>query len=643
MDKVELSYYERSLAIREEIGEPRGKGITLHSIGFTYFRLGDYTQALSYYERSLAIRKEIGDRRGEGVTLNSIGLTYSHLGDHAQALSYYERSLGIRHQIGDRAGEAIALSNIGDTLIGQRQPELAIIFFKRSINEYETIRGFLANADDSLRSSYTKSIAENYRKLADLLLRQNRVLEAQHVLDLLKVQELDGYLDDIRGNIQTASGINYYQPEQEILNRYNALHASAIEISQTLAALNRQDIETGLADSEIAQRDELYQLQKEIRQQFKEFSDSPDIRLYIEQLNHVDDSSLIDKITNLTDELDKLNAVLIYPLVLDNRIELIITTPNSAPLRRTVHGVSRKDLNKVIANFRDALSNPFSDVKPPAYQLYRWLIEPLEADLADANLDTILYAPDGPLRYVPLAALYDGTHAADGAWLIERFQVNNITATSLQEIDTQPATNPRVLAGAFADDSIVHSVNMGDMIVSFQGLPFAGIEVTNLADTLTNSRTYLDQDFSLKALESQLNNFNILHFATHASLVPKDVGESFILSGTGERSTIQDIAEWNLNDVDLVVLSACETGLGGFDNNGEQILGLGYQFQQVGARAVIASLWQVDDGGTQTLMNAFFWHCVMDFRRPRLCNEHSRRWLMMIFPLWVNPGVRLMS
>ncbi|NEP55151.1 MAG: CHAT domain-containing protein, partial [Moorea sp. SIO3C2] len=54
-----------------------------------------------------------------------------------------------------------------------------------------------------------------------------------------------------------------------------------------------------------------------------------------------------------------------------------------------------------------------------------------------------------------------------------------------------------------------------------------------------------------------------------------------------------------------VVLSACQTGLGGF-GNGEEILGLGYQFQRAGARAAIASLWQVSDGGTQTLMDAFY-------------------------------------
>jgi CHAT domain-containing protein len=82
--------------------------------------------------------------------------------------------------------------------------------------------------------------------------------------------------------------------------------------------------------------------------------------------------------------------------------------------------------------------------------------------------------------------------------------------------------------------------------------------------------------------------------------------DSFILFGNGERITLRDIQTWSLKNVDLVVLSACETGLGGKLGNGEEILGLGYQMQQAGARAAIASLWTVDDGGTQALMNAFY-------------------------------------
>jgi CHAT domain-containing protein len=84
--------------------------------------------------------------------------------------------------------------------------------------------------------------------------------------------------------------------------------------------------------------------------------------------------------------------------------------------------------------------------------------------------------------------------------------------------------------------------------------------------------------------------------------------ESFILFGNGERITLRDIQTWSLKNVDLVVLSACQTGLGGKLGNGEEILGLGYQMQRAGARAAIASLWTVDDGGTQALMNSFYAH-----------------------------------
>jgi CHAT domain-containing protein len=97
-----------------------------------------------------------------------------------------------------------------------------------------------------------------------------------------------------------------------------------------------------------------------------------------------------------------------------------------------------------------------------------------------------------------------------------------------------------------------------------------------------------------------------VHFATHAAFVPGQPDESFILFGNGERATLRDIETWSLTNVDLVVLSACQTGVGGTLGNGEEILGLGYQMQQAGASATIASLWVVDDEGTQMLMNGFY-------------------------------------
>jgi CHAT domain-containing protein len=82
--------------------------------------------------------------------------------------------------------------------------------------------------------------------------------------------------------------------------------------------------------------------------------------------------------------------------------------------------------------------------------------------------------------------------------------------------------------------------------------------------------------------------------------------DSFILLGDGDRITLREIETLNLPDVALVILSACQTGVGGQVGNGGEILGLGYQMQQAGVLATIASLWIVDDQGTQVLMHEFY-------------------------------------
>jgi CHAT domain-containing protein len=163
-----------------------------------------------------------------------------------------------------------------------------------------------------------------------------------------------------------------------------------------------------------------------------------------------------------------------------------------------------------------------------------------------------------------------------------------------------------------------YKIQVGQQTSVLRGLPFAGKEVINLAKTVPGTDKRIDQAFSLKTLRPLFTNFNILHFATHAAFFPGRPEDSFILFGDGERATLRSIEDWSLSGVDLVVLSACESGLGIESSpnnpkpdklklgNGTEILGLGYQFQHSGARATIASLWSVDDGGTQSLMSAFY-------------------------------------
>jgi CHAT domain-containing protein/Flp pilus assembly protein TadD len=600
-----IEFHQQSLAIAQEIGDRSGEANSLIGLGDAYNFLEQYQRAIEFSQQSLALTREIGDRSGEAASLNNLGDAYDSLGQYQKAIEFHQQSLAIFREIGVRSGEGISLSNLGELLAEQNQPELAIVFLKQSVNVREAIRRDIQGLPQEQQQSYTETIADDYRRLADLLLQQNRILEAQLVLDLLKVQELDDYLRGVRGNTVTASGIEFWQPELEILERYNAQQATAIALGQELTQL-RQILEENRTAAQQQRINELVQLEKELKSDFNDFIENEEIVALVEQLSRrVQRQNLnLEDIAALRDNLKTLDAVLLYPLILENRLELVITTPDSPPLRRTVEGVGREQLNEVILAFRQALQSPpspSSDALTPAQQLYQWLIEPLENDLAQANPQTIIYAPDGQLRYIPLAALHDGEQ-----WLAQRYQVNNITAQSLTELDTQPQSQPSVLAGAFADTTISHPVQIGQQQVRMSGLPFAGQEVETLVATLPDTTSYFDQDFSLKSIESRLNEHDIIHFATHAAFVPGKPEDSFILFGNGDRPTLADIKNWSLQNVDLVVLSACETGLGGQLGNGEEILGLGYQFQRAGARATIASLWQVSDGGTQALMNSFY-------------------------------------
>jgi CHAT domain-containing protein len=247
------------------------------------------------------------------------------------------------------------------------------------------------------------------------------------------------------------------------------------------------------------------------------------------------------------------------------------------------------------------LNDPTESVKnvvESARELYNWLIKPIENDLAQAEANTIIYAPDGQLRYIPLAALHDGKQ-----WLVQRFNINNITAASLIDFNPQSLDEPHIFAGAFTTGR--YSFQVGMHKFNFAGLPFAGKEVTEIAALIPNTTKLLDSGFNRDATVHQLNDYNIVHLATHGVFMRGQPEESFILFGDGDRATLRDIETWNLT-ADLVVLSACQTAIGGQLGNGEEILGLGYQMQQAGAEATIASLWTVNDEGTQRLMSAFY-------------------------------------
>ncbi|MEE3717321.1 CHAT domain-containing protein [Tumidithrix elongata RA019] len=541
-----IEYYLQSLLIAREIKDRLGEGAALRNLGITYDSLGKYDKAIEYQEQWLAISREIKDRLGESHALVNLGDSYYYLGKYDKAIEYDLQWLAISREIKDREGEGEALNIIGFVLETQKQPDLAILYYKQSVKVTESIRKDIRKLDKDIRKSYLDAVSYRYKNLANHLLKQGRVTEALQVLDLLKIQELEDYLKNVKGNDRTAKGVELLAPERAISGQLSALSYDKIP------ELNRQ-------------------LASQIQQLPK---------------------SEINKVPDYLQKLPK-GAVLLYPLILDDRLELIFFSANTLPINRTIP-IKKADLEKLVTDVRADMRDYTSlDIKNSSPKLYGVLIKPIEADLKQANATTILYAPDGILRYIPLSALYDGKQ-----WLVEKYRVNNLIAYSLFDPDSKPQSNIRIFAGAFGGKK-------GENRFGANGLPATIPEVENIQTSFPNTTKLVDQDFTAQASKAKVSGNAIVHFATHAKFISGSPLDSYVLFGDGSKVTLAEINEWQLKDADLVVLSACETGVGSL-GNGAEILGFGYQVQRAGAKASIASLWTVSDGGTQLLMEALY-------------------------------------
>ncbi|MEO1592477.1 MAG: CHAT domain-containing protein, partial [Cyanobacteria bacterium J06632_22] len=521
---------------------------------------------------------------------------YDSLGQYERAIQSYQSALTTFQDIGDRTSEGITLANIAHLLKEQDQPELAILFYKRSLNVRETIRGDIRGLSTDLQQSFTDTIADDYRALADLLLQQNRIPEAQRVLDLLKVQELDDYLRDVQRSSNTEAGVAYQQPEQRILDLYVEVILAAEELAQLENIPPPQ-----LTPAQRTRLDQLQAQQDEISRSFSDFLALPKVVEALDELKLDGQPLHPETFTDLVDDLAELptRSVLLYPLILEDRLELVLVSPDGTTARKPVP-VSATDLTQAIADYGQALKDYRSDPYPLAQQLYSWLIAPLQAELNAIGTENIIYAPDGALRYIPLAALHDGER-----WLAERYSFSHITAASLTDFTDAPTDELRLLAGACVDCSF--SFDVLGRTFSFADLPFTEPEVSLLSTLIDDNNVLLNQAMSPEEIKSQMGYYNILHLATHAAFVEGNPEESFIVFGNNSRLSLADLNNWQIPGTELVVLSACETAVGSAQlGDGREVLGLGYRMQTAGAKSTLASLWAVSDGGTQVLMNAFY-------------------------------------
>lgn len=529
------SSFEQSLELHRQIENNPiyQQGSLLNNIALTYEAEEDYDNAAEAYGRSIAVYETcLPTPKCEARikdTLNNIAAFYNETGDreaaiyiyqrlfpsvdsslrfdvlyslstifydqgndalnaseedpgeyYLQALSYFSESLiSIRKENTSRdkrADEALALNSIGILLDELGETELAIVFLKQTVDIYESIRTDNRSLSLDLQQSYFTKFENAYRLLADLLLTQDRVLEAQRVLDLLKLQELDGYMQGVKRDGGSATELNLRNAEAEIIQLYEQELSRLIELGEELARLEKISV-AERTNAQKARILELRQLESYSLEKFGEFLMSASIQQKVDQLRRTTEAANVElkELNALRDNLEKLDqdAVVLYPLVLPDRLELVVVTANSAPVRRTTV-VDKTELNRVINQLRYALESSTSDAETPAQQLYNWLIRPIENDLAQAGAKTIIYAPDEQLRYIPLPVLHNGNQ-----WLAETYRVQNITAASLADLTVTPLVKDvKVLAAAFTEGQ--HQV---------QDLRFDGLAVATCKRNLKDPQT----------------------------------------------------------------------------------------------------------------------------------------------------------
>ncbi|MBD2091277.1 CHAT domain-containing protein [Microcoleus sp. FACHB-1515] len=600
-----LEFYQLSLEIARNENDTRVEGFVLSNISNVYFSLGNYSKSLEFSFLALEVLEQEetdGCISCIGRTLNRIGRIYNQLNQDDRAYEFYQQALIVARGIGDRLNEKQALSNLAELLAAQNQPELAIVLYKQSVNIIEEIRHGIRNLPLEQQESYVQSEANTYRQLADLLISQGRLGEAQQVLELLKLQELRDFTRSADvGGISTQ--LPLADVEQQMLDEFG-----------TLTAFSQR-----LHECEQSQCAELSQLRDRLDARTIEFNNS------IEQLRQTlrdrlaqDPGFLSSEALNSTAReivTAEPGTVLVYPLVLEDKIRILLAIrsgENGVIFRAFESDVNQQELWQTVSEFRQQLGDtqngiPTTDiatVQATAQQLYDWLIEPLQAELQGQEVQHLVFALDRSTRYIPMAALFDADRQQ---YLIEQYAVSTILAAELTDMSDRLSPNP-------ADNPVLA---MG-VAMSVGGMPPLANVPTELNAIVQTGGTdsqgvfpgaeFLDRAFNFSALRDNLSGRRILHIATHAKFQSGRPEDSFLLSGDGEIriGRIQTLVNYGLDDVHLVVLSACETAVGGPDESGIEIPGISYYFLQNGARSVLASLWLVNDPATSALMQQFY-------------------------------------
>ena len=528
---------------------------------------GDFDRAIEQYQSAASSLNQWRLTYAyENWLYRGMGRTYLRQKKYSESLESFRKALVISEKQSRPIDIAEASQGIGAIYQQTGKAAEAIPYFQKAIEQIESTRSLLES--EEYRQSYFEGSLAPYSNVIEALLRTERSEDAFNYAERARSRS---FLDVLGSKVPLARSGTLMEHERALQARISVLRA--------------------MMEGDESNSERTPQLRKEFDEAQKDYTN------YLAKLRkeNKEQSSLMSveplTIKQVQERLD-LGVTMLEYFVSGNNVWLWVVEKDRVEFVSTT--VARKDLVAKVTDLRDTIYQ-FTEKKrfnALSLELFKILIQ---SALPHIRGKELIIVPHDVLHYLPFQALV-GT---DNRYLIEKFPIYYLSSASLMQFtqEKRRAMGEKVLAFG--------NPELDDPKMALQ---FAEIEAGEIKKLYPQANVLLKKEATEEKAKTLSPQNDIVHFASHAELNEDDPLASAIRLAKSDkedgRLEVREIFGMDLK-ASLVVLSACETGLGKL-SSGDELVGLTRAFIYAGTPSVVASLWNVEDSSTAQLMASFY-------------------------------------
>ncbi len=674
-----LEHYQQSISIFKAIGNRRLQAYSQKGVATIFHDQGQPVEALRILTEAVRLYSYIGDRRGQAQTLNSMGLIYQSLQQPVIAKRHFLRALSLSQAGDNRAGEAAARYNLArvERILGQ--PLSAMSEIKEAMKIIESQRSSLTRYE--LRYSYFALMQDYYALYIDLLLQlykqngdRNLIATAFEASESTRARSLREILTEAKVDIR--AGL----PEALLAREREVQRQLSVSAKDYLRLKNFKRTES-----------EARELEKELRQLKNDYSEvEAQIRALSSSYAELTQPEL-PAISDLQAKLlDEQTVLLEFFLGKEKSYLWLLTHTSLAvyelPRRDELESAARNIYELITARqprpqddqqaYDTRISQADAAYWPTAESLSRSLLGQVASQIAGKRL---LIVTDGALQYIPFEALpapINGNNNGPTPLVLEHEIISLPSAATLYSLrqekprdlasdlmlavfadpvfaDTDPRVQKQASAPASGAEDKTQFVPAGFTARDFSPadrstiprLPSTKVESEAIMEFVPDGQGVVAIGFDANRahmMADAISRVRVLHLATHGVINSEHPEFSGIVLSMVNQAGSPEDGFFQLHDIyklklsaDLVVLSACNSGLGK-NVRGEGFIGLTRAFMYAGARSTMASLWRVDDNATTELMRHFYTAMLKEGLTPPAALKAAKR-KMLNHSRWQHP------